>query len=63
MSADAIAVTIIYCASAYLAINALLGIWLFDALDKDEVLVCAVFFPIVFIVHLVKAVIRTFKDW
>lgn len=54
---------IIYGVIAYLVFNALLGIWLFDALDKDEVLVCAVFFPIVFIVHLVKAVIRTFKDW
>lgn len=54
---------IMYASVAYLVINVVLGVCFLDALDRDEILVCAFFFPIVLIVHLVKAVIRTFKDW
>ena len=54
---------IMYASVAYLVVNVILGVCFLDALDRDEILVCAFFFPIVLIVHLVKAVMRTFKDW
>lgn len=63
MSIAEIVLTIMFASVAYLTINVILGICFLDALDRDEILVCAFLFPIVLIVHLVKAVIRTFKDW
>lgn len=54
---------IMYASVAYLVVNVILGVCFLGALDRDEILVCAFFFPIVLIVHLVKAVMRTFKDW
>lgn len=63
MDITEIVLSIMYALVAYLVINVILGVWILDALDRDEILVCAFFFPIVLIIHLVKAVIRTFKDW
>ena len=54
---------IIFSLAVYLSINALLGIAILDALDSDEILVCAFFFPIMLIVHLFRLVKQTFKDW
>lgn len=54
---------IIFGLAVYLSINALLGIAILDALDSDEILVCAFFFPIILIVHLFRLVKQTFKDW
>lgn len=58
-----ISLIIIFCLAVYLSINALLGIAILDALDSDEILVCAFFFPIMLIVHLFRLVKQTFKDW
>ena len=58
-----ISLIIIFGLAVYLSINALLGIAILDALDSDEILVCAFFFPIMLIVHLFRLVKRTFKDY